>query len=70
MNRVIAAATVLLSFAAVVGCTPRSERWEKQIEEWPAEAEMGGTPTEYREYVDGEDNFEEMMAEENAMAEH
>lgn len=70
MNRVIAIAAVLLSLAVLVGCTPRSERWEKQLEEWPAEAEMGGTSTENREYVDGEDNFEEMMAEESAAAGH
>lgn len=70
MNRAVAIAAALLSLALLAACTPRSERWEKQLESWPEEEEMGGSSFEYREYAEGHDSFEEMMAEENAVAEH
>lgn len=58
----------LLALAASA-CSARSERWEAQIEAWPEDLPTGGTPTEYREYHEGEEAFEAMMEAENALAE-
>lgn len=59
-----------VAFGGLAGCSRTSDRWEQQIAAWPEDRPTGGTPTEFREYHEARDNFAEMMAEENEMAEH
>lgn len=71
MKRAVAAVATSAVLLALSGCPgPRSERWEEQIESWPEDRPTGGTPTEFLEYVEAEESFEETMAAESAGAEH
>lgn len=71
MKRALAALGIVSLALAASGCpNPMSERWEEQVEAWPEDEPMGGTSTEFREYVEAEESFEATMAAENALAEH
>lgn len=62
--RTLACAALACGLLAATGCTPRSERWERELEKWPEDRPMGGTPSEHREYNEAKEAFEAMMAAE------
>ena len=71
MKRALAAVAASACLLVLSGCPgPKSERWQEQIASWPEDRPTGGTPTEFRTYLEAEEGFERVMAEEHAAAEH